>query len=115
MELRKALEPGDKFLVLWEPNTEDSPSDMSDYDGHWLEVSRVINNHHCSNKGQKRCYRGIWNKDNNPGKMNPGTMGDNSSTPRFVWYEWNITAVRYKNEPFPPETTIITKEMLPYI
>ena len=47
--------------------------------------------------------------------MNPRTMDDEESRARFFWYEWNMVAVRYKNEPFPPENITITKEMLPYI
>ena len=38
MQLRKALEPGDKFRVFWEKGAADSPVDMADYNDHWLEV-----------------------------------------------------------------------------
>ena len=47
--------------------------------------------------------------------MKPRTMDDEESHTRFFWYEWNMVAIRYKNEPFPPENITITKEMLPYI
>ena len=115
MEPRKALEPGDKFLVRWEKGAADSPDDMAYYNDHWLEVIFTSSNKWCERVGCGRSYVAVWKKDNNPGKMNPRTMDDEESRARFFWYEWNIVAVRYKNEPFPPENITITKKMLPYI
>ena len=115
MQLRKALEPGDKFRVFWEKGAADSPNDMADYNDHWMEVIFTSSNKWCERVGCGRSYVAVWKKDNNPGKMKPRTMDDEESRTRFFWYEWNMVAVRYKNEPFPPENITITKEMLPYI
>ena len=115
MQLKKALEPGDKFRVLWEKGAAESTDDMADYNDHWLEVISTSSNKWCERVGFGRSYVAVWKKDNNPGKMNPRTMDDEESRAPFFWYEWNIVAVRYKNEPFPPENITITKEMLPYI
>lgn len=115
MQLKKILEPGDKFMVKWIPNTEDSPSDMSDYDDHWLEVHSNGVNRRSGGKGLGHFYRAVWKKENNPGKMNPGSMGDNTSRTAFVWYEWNMCGVRYAKEPFPPENPVEIKQMLPYV
>ena len=56
MQLKKALEPGDKFRVFWEKGAANSPDDMADYNDHWLEVISTSSNKWCERVGFGRSY-----------------------------------------------------------